>query len=154
MILSDPGNQRNPRFIPLQESLWDLELPSSCSNQERSIQSCACSSASSPQWADCNFLLCFAWRQPVLALEEATLTVTNTNERRTGFRSALRSPMPPADGDTIQFDAALNGQTITLTSGELVIAKTLLSNGPGPGSVYRGENPFTAALLPHLPYQA
>jgi predicted outer membrane repeat protein len=36
-----------------------------------------------------------------------------------------------AAGDTITFAPSLNGQTITLTSGELVIAKTLTVAGPG-----------------------
>jgi hypothetical protein len=34
-------------------------------------------------------------------------------------------------GDTIVFDSSLKGQTITLTSGELVIDKSLEIEGPG-----------------------
>ena len=45
----------------------------------------------------------------------ATLTVTTTADSGPG---SLRAAIAAAsDGDTIQFDAALNGQTITLTSG-------------------------------------
>jgi hypothetical protein len=35
------------------------------------------------------------------------------------------------DGDTINFDSSLNGQTITLTSGELLVNKSVTINGPG-----------------------
>src|SRR5439155_11614626 len=38
-------------------------------------------------------------------------------------------------GDTIVFAPSLNGQTITLTSGELAIAKSLNIQGPGPGQL-------------------
>ena len=41
----------------------------------------------------------------------------------------------PVDGDTINFDSALNGQTITLTSGELLVDKSVTINGPGPDNL-------------------
>jgi hypothetical protein len=53
----------------------------------------------------------------------ATITVTNTNDSGPGsLRSAIASA---AAGDTIQFASSLASQTITLTSGQLVINKNL-----------------------------
>jgi hypothetical protein len=64
-----------------------------------------------------------------VSAHSATLIVTNTNDSGTG---SLRDTIAAAsDGDTIQFDAALNGQTITLTSATLVISKNLIVDGPG-----------------------
>ncbi len=61
--------------------------------------------------------------------QSAILTVTNTQDSGAG---SLRDTIAAASaGDTIQFDAALNGQTITLTTAELLINKTLTINGPG-----------------------
>src|ERR1044071_3511334 len=63
-------------------------------------------------------------------VDAATLTVINTNDSGPG---SLRQGIADAqDGDTIQFDAALNGHTIALTSGELVINTNVGINGPGP----------------------
>jgi hypothetical protein len=60
----------------------------------------------------------------------ATLTVTTTADSGTG---SLRDTIAAAsDGDTIQFDATLNGQIITLTSGGLSIDKDITISGPGP----------------------
>ena len=64
------------------------------------------------------------------SVDAATLTVTNTADSGVG---SLRDTIAMADnGSVIQFDAALNGQTITLTSDELVIDKDVTINGPGP----------------------
>ncbi|MEG4304889.1 DUF4347 domain-containing protein [Microcoleus sp. D3_18a_C4] len=53
----------------------------------------------------------------------ATITVTNNNDSGPGsLRSAIASA---ATGDTIQFASTLASQTITLTSGQLVINKNL-----------------------------
>jgi hypothetical protein len=61
--------------------------------------------------------------------QSAVLTVTNTNDSGTG---SLRDTIAAAtNGDTIQFDAALNGQAITLTSAQILIDKNLTINGPG-----------------------
>ena len=61
--------------------------------------------------------------------QAAVLTVTNTQDSGAG---SLRDTIAAAaNGDTIQFDAALNGQTITLTSAQLLIDKNLTINGPG-----------------------
>jgi hypothetical protein len=65
-----------------------------------------------------------------LTIQVATITVTNTNDNGPG---SLRQALADAqDGNTIQFDPALNGQTISLTSGELVINKNISINGPSP----------------------
>src|SRR5262249_32037040 len=64
-----------------------------------------------------------------LGTEAATITVMNTNNSAAGsLRQALTDAV---DGDTINFDSSLNGQTITLTSGELVVNKSVTINGPG-----------------------
>jgi len=63
------------------------------------------------------------------ACESATITVTNTNDNGAG---SLRQALVDANnGDTIDFDPSLNGQTITLTTGELLINKNFTINGPG-----------------------
>src|SRR6478672_7668187 len=58
-----------------------------------------------------------------------TITVTNGNDSGPGsLRQAL---VDSHDGDTIDFDPALNGQTILLTTAELAIAKNVTISGPG-----------------------
>jgi hypothetical protein len=58
------------------------------------------------------------------------ITVTNTNDSGPG---SLRQALADAnDGDTINFDPSLNGQTITLTSAELPIGSDVTILGPGP----------------------
>jgi hypothetical protein len=58
------------------------------------------------------------------------IVVTNTNDSGPG---SLRDALAMAnDGDTIDFDPSLNGQTITLTSGQLVVDKSVTISGPGP----------------------
>ena len=57
------------------------------------------------------------------------ITVTNTNDNGPG---SLRQALADAnDGDTIIFDVSLEGQSIALTSGELVIDKSITITGPG-----------------------
>ena len=68
------------------------------------------------------------------------ITVTNTNDSGAGsLRQAIASAQ---DGDTVQFDPALNGQTIALTSGELYVARSITIHGPGANllSVTRHQN--------------
>ena len=63
---------------------------------------------------------------PVRSVRAAPLTVTNTNDSGAG---SLRQTIADAvSGDTITFDAALAGQTITLTS-TLVIDRNLTIDG-------------------------
>jgi predicted outer membrane repeat protein len=58
-----------------------------------------------------------------------SLIVTNLNDNGPG---SLRQLLADAhDGDRIQFDPALNGQAITLTSGQLVVNKNIAISGPG-----------------------
>ena len=58
-----------------------------------------------------------------------TITITNTNDSGPG---SLRQSLADAnDGDTINFDVSLKGQTIALTSDELVIDKSITITGPG-----------------------
>ncbi len=59
----------------------------------------------------------------------STLTVLNTLDKGTG---SLRDTITKAkDGDTIVFASSLDGQTITLTSDQLTINKSLDIEGPG-----------------------
>jgi hypothetical protein len=76
-------------------------------------------------FATCLSALCLA----ALSAEATTITVTNNNDSGAGsFRAALVSA---ANGDTIDFDSSLNGQRITLISGELLVDKSVTINGPG-----------------------
>jgi uncharacterized protein DUF1565 len=63
------------------------------------------------------------------SLNGATITVVNTNDNGPG---SLRQAFADAvDGDTINFNSSLNGQGITLTSGELLVDKRVTISGPG-----------------------
>ena len=63
------------------------------------------------------------------SLNGATITVVNTNDNGPGsLRQALADAV---DGDTINFNSSLNGQRITLTSGELLVNKRVTISGPG-----------------------
>jgi hypothetical protein len=74
-----------------------------------------------------------SFRPHTEALDErwllSTLTVMNANDSGAG---SLRAEIAAAKSkDTIVFDAGLDGQTITLTSGELYVNTSLSINGPG-----------------------
>src|SRR5215470_13500363 len=59
----------------------------------------------------------------------STLTVTNALDSGAGsLRAAIKAA---GSGDTIVFASGLVGQTITLTSDELAISKSLEIEGPG-----------------------
>ena len=63
------------------------------------------------------------------ALPATVIVVTNTNDSGPGsLRQAL---LDANDGDTINFDSSLKGQTITLTSGQLNVDKDVTISGPG-----------------------
>ena len=63
----------------------------------------------------------------------STLTVTNNLDSAAG---SLRAEVAAANpGDTINFAPSLNGQTITLSSGELLLNKSLTIDGPGAGQL-------------------
>jgi hypothetical protein len=83
------------------------------------------------------------------AAQAATLIVTTTADSGAG---SLRAAIAAAsDGDTIQFDAALNGQTIGLTSGELAINKNITISGPGPGLLAVSRSSGTFRIFHVLP---
>ena len=76
--------------------------------------------------------ICFALLCAVAFSTQANIiTVVNTNDSGPG---SLRQALAVVnDGDTINFDSALNGQIINLTSGELVINNNITIAGPGSG---------------------
>jgi hypothetical protein len=62
-----------------------------------------------------------------------TFVVTNVSDAGPG---SLRQALADAsDGDAIRFDPALNGQTITLTSGQLSVNENVTVSGPGAGQL-------------------
>ena len=63
------------------------------------------------------------------SISGATITVINTNDNGQGSRR--QAVADAVDGDTINFSSSLNGQTITLTSGELLVNKSVAVSGPG-----------------------
>ena len=63
------------------------------------------------------------------SISGATITVINTNDNGQGSRR--QAVADAVDGDTINFSSSLNGQTITLTSGELLVDKSVAIIGPG-----------------------
>ena len=86
----------------------------------------------------------FAWVFPLYAMaigaHATTITVTNTNDSGPG---SLRQALADAnDGDTLNFDPPLNGQSIHLTGPELVVDKSITLGGPGPDllAVCRGND--------------
>ncbi len=85
-------------------------------------------SFSTMRWLFVSFLLATVWWvQPATLVEAAILTVTNTNNSGAG---SLRNQIAAANpGDTINFNAGLSGQTITLTTGEIIINKNLTFDG-------------------------
>ena len=75
-----------------------------------------------------------------IQVHATTITVINTNDSGPG---SLRQALVDAhDGDTIDFDPSLKGQTISLTSAELVINKSITISGLGPNllAVSRAQN--------------
>jgi hypothetical protein len=88
----------------------------------------------------CLVLLCTT----AISAQATTITVTNTNDSDPGsLRQALADVN---DGDTIDF--AVNG-TITLTSGELLVDKSVTISGPGSASLgVDGSN--TATRVFHI----
>ncbi len=62
-------------------------------------------------------------------IQTTPVTVLNTNDSGPG---SLRDAIAIASGgDTIDFDPGLEGQTITLTGGELAVTQNLDIEGPG-----------------------
>jgi predicted outer membrane repeat protein len=79
----------------------------------------------------------YRFRPWLEALEDrclpSTLTVLNNADSGTGSLRAEIAAAP--NGATIVFASSMAGQTITLTSDELVIAKSLKIQGPGAGQL-------------------
>jgi hypothetical protein len=77
------------------------------------------------------------FRPAVAALEGRKLlsTVKVTNNLDSGIGSLRAAITKAQNNDTIVFAPKLDGQTITLTSGELVINKSLTIQGPGAGQL-------------------
>jgi hypothetical protein len=63
--------------------------------------------------------------------EAATITVISAADAGAGTLRAAIAAANPLGGDTINFGAALNGKTIVLTTGELVVDKNLTITGLG-----------------------
>ena len=75
-----------------------------------------------------------------IAAHADTITVTNTNDSGPG---SLRQALVDANnGDMINFDAELKGQTVTLTTAELIINKNITISGLGANllAVSRAQN--------------
>src|SRR5262245_31593542 len=84
-------------------------------------------------FAACLSALCLI----ALSTQAATITVTNINDSGAGsLRQALADAV---DGDTINFNSSLNGQRITLTSGELLANKSITISGPGANTYPRRQ---------------
>ena len=74
-------------------------------------------------------LLVLLWGGAALPALAAPRTVTNTNDSGAGsLRFWINNAVP---GDTIVFTNTLNGGTILLTSGELIVPQNLTIIGPG-----------------------
>jgi hypothetical protein len=71
----------------------------------------------------------------LLCLEDRCLpsTLTVTTLADSGLGSLRAQAAAAAPGDTLDFDSALRGGTVTLTSGELLLGKSLTIQGLGPG---------------------
>src|SRR5437879_2073608 len=76
----------------------------------------------------------------VISAPANVMTVTKTND--SGSASLRQALADAHDGDTINFDPALNGQTILLTTAELAIVKNVTISGPGANllAVSRDQN--------------
>jgi hypothetical protein len=82
----------------------------------------------SSQWSLVFVIAALIWSLSA-AVAVAQGPVTNVNDAGDGsLRYEITNASP---GDTITFDASLNGQTITLTGGEITIDKALTIDGPG-----------------------
>ncbi|MEM9546038.1 MAG: right-handed parallel beta-helix repeat-containing protein [Bacteroidota bacterium] len=72
---------------------------------------------------------CEASGMVAIEVDSEVSTVTNTNNSGPGSLRAVIAN--PCLGDTVFFDVALTGETITLTSGEIIIPKDLVIQGLG-----------------------
>ena len=80
-----------------------------------------------------------------VAVCAGSITVLNNNDAGPGsLRQAIADVCP---GGTIDFAPALNGQTITLTSGQLAVDKSLTILGPGPETLAVDGNHASRVLF-------
>ena len=82
----------------------------------------------------------------MLALPSTALAATVTTTADSGAGSLRAAIAASAAGDTINFDPSLNGQTITLTSGALMISHTLTISGPGAGDLTVNGNNLSSVF--------
>jgi Tol biopolymer transport system component len=95
-------------------------------------------------------LVCLAIPSHLSARPNATtITVTTINDNGPG---SLRQALIDAnDGNTVQFDPTLNGQTISLTSGELAIDQNITITGPGPALLTVAKSAGTFRIFHVMP---
>src|SRR6266545_1740827 len=75
------------------------------------------------------FTLLYTAVASVQSIHATTITVINTNDSGSG---SLRQALSDANnGDTIDFDSSLEGQIITLTSGQLLVNRSVGISGLG-----------------------
>src|SRR5437016_14194557 len=86
-------------------------------------------------------LLCAAMAEPKYPRPQRATTLIVTTTADSGPGSLRQALADAQDGDTIQFDPALNGQTILLTTAELVINKNITISGPGPDLLSVSRSP-------------
>ena len=83
-------------------------------------------------------------------VQAATFTVMNTNDSGAGsLRQAIADANTAGGADTIDFDAGVfaTSQTITLTTGELVINGEVTINGPGADKLTISGNNVSLVFL-------
>src|SRR5206468_50828 len=89
-------------------------------------------------------LLCAALAS-LQAVHANIITVANTADSGPG---SLRQALADAnDVDTIDFDSSLRGQTITLTSGQLLVRNSLTISGPGAANLAVNGNAASRVFL-------
>jgi hypothetical protein len=88
----------------------------------------------------------------VPGVAQAATVLNNNDSGPNSLRAALGAA---TDGDTITFDSALNGQTITLTTGALMVTHSVTISGPGAGNltINGGNNSsvFDVLIPPVMP---
>jgi hypothetical protein len=98
------------------------------------------------------FALLCAMTAATQSLHASSITVTTTADSGAG---SLRAAIAAAsNGDTIQFAAALNGQSISLTSAQLAIDKHITISGPGPNQLAVTRSSGTFRIFHVLPDHA
>src|SRR5215204_4524716 len=89
--------------------------------------------------------ICYVVARPPAARAASVITVTNTNN--SGAGSLRQAILDAASGDTITFALAGCPCTITLTSGELTLDKSLTIDGPGANQLTINANGASRVFL-------